>query len=216
MKRRDPLRNDLVIGMTLAEVFLLLLIVGWYGSRLESEAVGGKPGTPAEVLENELKKANQELEMAKRERDKLEDDRRNLQKNLDWLGERLGAAQPIRDIPSADAALRGYTTSLKRGKAVCESENVLAHVVADNDMIAVTVRKRFAVQDSEFDAGQTLSNGRDVERFLAAVKRYYADRRGNRECAFDFTLEWRTDRDYRVAKKRFDPYFYPAGDRQVQ
>ena len=54
-------KNELVIGMTLAEVFLLLLIVGWYGSRLESEAVGGKPGTPAEVLEKQLRESDEAL-----------------------------------------------------------------------------------------------------------------------------------------------------------
>jgi len=37
MKRFGTFRNDLVIGMTLAEVFLLLLIVGWYYNTSASE-----------------------------------------------------------------------------------------------------------------------------------------------------------------------------------
>ena len=46
MKGTRGARTDVVIGMTLAEVFLLLLIVGWYGSRLESE----EKGSGADVL----------------------------------------------------------------------------------------------------------------------------------------------------------------------
>ncbi len=217
MKPRGPFRNDLVIGMTLAEVFLLLLIVGWYGSRLESEETGREPLTPAEVLEQELKEANHALEQAKQEQQRLENKLHEFERILDWLGEHLGAPRPIRDIPSVNVALRDYTFGVKRGKPLCEAQNTLVHVEADDDRLTVTLHQPFKVENVSFDANQALTERQEIERFLGSVEKYYSQRRAfGRDCAFDFTLAWRTDHDYRVAKKKFEPYFYPAGDRQLQ
>jgi hypothetical protein len=203
--------------MTLAEVFLLLLIVGWYGSRLESEEAGGEPPTPAEVLQSQLIKKERELQDERRERANLEKRLRDLEEVLKWLGQQLAFPGQIRDIPSADAALRGYTTELKRGKPTCESANVLVGITADDDVLTVIVRERFHIGVAAFEAGQTLSDEQDIRKFLEAVGRYYSERRAaHRDCAFDYTLAWRTDRDFRVAKKRFEPYFYPAGDQQLK
>jgi hypothetical protein len=216
MNRRGPLTNDLVIGMTLAEIFLLLLIVGWYGSRLESEEEGREPLTPAQVLAEELKAAKQELELQKQRSERLQSTVRELEGILDWLGQRLGAKRPIRDVPTAGGALGDYTAGLKRGKAVCDSENVLIHVIRDSERLTATIRHQFAVDGSTFTAGQTLDEP-EIDRFLLAVQHYYSEQRATgRECAFDYTLAWRTDRDYRVAKRKFEPYFYPAGDRPLQ
>lgn len=218
MSRHGSQRNDLIIGMTLAEVFLLLLIVGWYGSRLESEAAGGTPGTPAEVLQKKLNEANEALKREEQEHQQLESKVQELERTLDWLGEHLqSSSRPIRDIPSATAAVASYTAGLKRGKPICETVNVLIQVVADEDKQTVMILQPLAVGDAAFTAGQTLTGKQDVDGFLQTVQKYYAERReAGQDCAFDFKLDWRTDHDYRVAKKMFDPYFYPAGDRQLQ
>lgn len=216
-KRRAPLSNDLVIGMTLAEVFLLLLILGWYGSRLESEEAGREPVPPAEILAKELNEANRALDEAKLEQQRLEGKLHEFEKILDWLGEHLGSRKPIRDVASADAAIRDYTFGVKRGKAVCEAQNTLVQVVSDQDTLTMILRQPFKVGNTTFDVNQTLVGPFEIERFLLEVQKYYSERRlAERDCAFDFTLAWRTDRDFRVAKKKFEPYFYPAGDRQIQ
>jgi hypothetical protein len=217
MNELAPHKNDLVIGMTLAEVFLLLLIVGWYGSRLEAEAEGVKPGTPAEVLQKQLHERDEALRRATEERDQFAKKITDLEAILKWLGERLGSPQPIHDIPSATAAVNVYTTGLKRGKPVCESANVLVRVSADEDKLTLTFLQPIVFSNSEFSVGRTLSDRLDIEHFLETLDKYYSERRKTgRDCAFDFTLEWRTDRDFRIAKKMFEPHFYPAGDRQLQ
>src|SRR5256885_12217449 len=100
MKKRT-MGNDMIIGMTLAEVFLLLLIVGWYGSRLESEASGRDPGTPAEVLQQKLDEANKALKAAEEKADTLEKKDKILQDILVWLGGYTRSERPITDLDSA-------------------------------------------------------------------------------------------------------------------
>ncbi|HTG59609.1 MAG TPA: hypothetical protein VMG63_09405 [Terriglobia bacterium] len=217
MKRFGTFRNDLVIGMTLAEVFLLLLIVGWYGSRLESEEVGKEPLTPEEVLRKRLNERELQLKDANEERQRLAKRLGQLQEILDWLGAHLAFPGQIQNIASADAALRGYTLGLKRGKPTCQPQNVLVQIVTDNGTITLTVLQHLSVGDTAFEAGQSLAGEPQIEGFLSAVRNYYSQRRAaNRDCAFDYTLTWRTDHDFRVAKKSFEPYFYPAGDRQLR
>jgi hypothetical protein len=218
MSRAKAHGNDLIIGMTLAEVFLLLLVVGWYGSRLESEATGRDLGTPVEILQKQLDDAKDALRLEQQKDDQLEKRIQNLEATLDWLGGYVRwSGQPIRDIPSATAALNAYTAGLKRGKPTCEAANVLVQVVEDEDKLALTVLQPFVVGSVTFSAQQTLTEKQDVDRFFQAIEKYYSDRHeARRDCAFDFKLDWRTDRDYRTAKKLFDPYFYPAGDRRLQ
>jgi hypothetical protein len=216
MSRPGPLGSDLVIGMTLAEVFLLLLIVGWYGSRLESDQAGREVVTPAQVLAGERDLAVRERERQQQETEALRTRVRELEGVLDWLGQHLGVQAPLRDTASARGALDGYATGMRRGKAACDPDNVLVHVTGDRESLTVVLRKPFSVEGTTFAAGQQLSGPQEIERLLGAVQRYYAQRRAaGPGCAFDFTLAWRTDRDYRVARKQFEPYFYPAGDRQI-
>ena len=136
---------------------------------------------------------------------------------LQYLAKIYRKPMLIHDIPSAMVAVDVYTTGLKRGKPVCESANVLVRVGADEDTLTLTFLQPIVFENTTFRTGQTLSDRQEIERFLGALDKYYSERRkSRRDCAFDFTLEWRTDRDFRVAKKMFEPYFYPAGDRQLQ
>jgi hypothetical protein len=210
-------RSDLVIGMTLAEVFLLLLIVGWYGSRLESEEAGLEPRSPAAILQKEVDDARLQLRQAEAERERMERRIHELQDVLTWLGQYLGASKAIRDNDSAAAAVSGYAINLKRGKAVCQpGDNILVDAVADSDSLVLTLRHPIVVQGGEMQAGQRFASEEEIDGLLGTVQQYYRERRSsNRDCAFDFTLAWRTDRDYRIAKKRLDLYFYPAGDRRL-
>ncbi len=46
----------------------------------------------------------------------------------------------------------------------------------------------------------------EIGAFLKGTARYY--RQVN--CRFDYGLFYKTDRDYRYARERFEQYFYPA------
>lgn len=228
--RQQPSRNDLIIGMTLAEIFLLLLIVGWYGSRLESEAATREPATPTEILQKRLDDANKALQRADEEKKALERTIGNLKSILDWLGERLGAPQPVHDTPSAisDAdwpqywgkLLGSYTAGVKRGKPICgatSAANVLVKVEDDDSKLSLNMLQPLTIDGVEYTVGQTLSEEQDIDRFVQVLQKYYSERHeAGRECVFDYTLFWRTDHDFRISKKRFDMVFYPAGDRQLQ
>jgi hypothetical protein len=228
--RQQPSRNDLIIGMTLAEIFLLLLIVGWYGSRLESEAATREPSTPSEILQKRLDDANKALRRAEEEKKGLQNTIKNLKSILDWLGERIGAPQPVHETPSATSdrdwpqywskLLGTYTTGVKRGKPICgatSAANVLVKVEDDNSKLRLDMLQPLAVDGVDYVAGQTLSEEQDIDRFMQTLQKYYSERRGaSQECVFDYTLAWRTDHDFRISKKRFDLVFYPAGDRQLQ
>jgi hypothetical protein len=52
---------------------------------------------------------------------------------------------------------------------------------------------------------------------LNALSSYYAERRRLKtDCAWDYELVWRTDRDYRSARQQLERYFYPARLTQLQ
>ena len=204
--------------MTLAEIFFLMLIVGAYGSRLESEPSpsDGPNLTPAELRER-LKDAEEELNRERQSNRALGDELNIYKELLDWWGRELGAPEPIRDKVSIEEALRifmaGVAEEARRGKPSCADNNILIEVERDQGRVSLTIQEPFPPDEGTYLPSQTLV-GSDIEMFLSVLSRHYRAR--EQECVFDFRLLWRTDRDYRLGKQEFDPYFYPAGDRQLQ
>ena len=221
MNRGRKSRSDIVIGMTLAEVFLLLLIVGWYGSRLESEEKGGSGGTPATVPKADFDAISHERDTLKHE---LADQRGKYEQLtiiLDWIAKTAGMAKPIRTLDEAKQAIKNIQFEAKRGRPACEAtNNVLVDVTADSGRVVVTVRQDFPPRTHQKIAasGRRLSSDVDVAGFLAEVDSFYRARRSqsNSNCVFDYTLAWRTDADYRSARELFERHFYPARLRQLQ
>src|SRR5262245_26449627 len=114
MSGRQSRRNDLVIGMTLAEVFLLLLIVGWYGSKLESEE-GNPTVTPAEVLQAQVDGLQKQVTNLQDENESLKRRLKATDEILDWLGKYLNLDGP----PESRGEVERGLASKKRGKAAC-------------------------------------------------------------------------------------------------
>lgn len=222
MRRSPSQRNDLVIGMTLAEVFLLLLIVGWYGSRLESEGAGVTSGPPKPAIEEELKEKTKALKEANRE---IADQKMRigkLEEVLDWIGRTIGYPKPIRDTGSAEDALKAHEdrvkASARRGKPAClPNRNTLVEVTVDGDTVALVLREALSTTSKSYAKDSRFTKTSEIEALLAAVRTYYSERVSTEagECVFDYTLAWRTDRDFRIGKKTFEAFFYPAGDRQI-
>ena len=213
--------SDLVLSMTLAEVFLLLLIVGWYGLRLESEAASSNEPSPQAVLANELKRVKMDLQRAEDARRAAEQQLEEHQRILKWLQSVLALPASPRDPLNAQQSLdirdKRIRDEARRGKPVCAPSNQLIQVVADDDAVSVTMLDNFDGDGRQFAQGVTLTEDAEIDSFLRAIDAFYANRRQKQgTCAFDYALDWRTDRDYRTARQRFEGYFYPAGMRQLQ
>jgi hypothetical protein len=219
---RRSTNNDLVLSTTLAEVFLLLLFVAWYGV----SAVSAGPGSLAQLqrdnerLTSELSNANKELV-----------DLRPLKTRVQFLQEILKivkAEDPKGPVPeSIDDWVRWLKThdehvaqNAKRGSPMCNAgANVIVVARVFDGAVTVTVLRDISVEIKSavtYQTGQELS-GPAIEQFLASIARFYDERhRHGDDCRYDYRLEWSTDNDYRFGREHFEqPYFYPAGITRV-
>jgi hypothetical protein len=213
MNRPLARRGELVLSMTLAEIFLLLLIVGWYGMRLESEEGVVAPPTPEAILQAELKKAQDALNHSEDARRALERQVEENRKILDWLQDHYGGGPKI-TLQELQALVRAHEdrirTEARRGKPTCASSNVLLRVVADGGQTSLDLLETPPFEGN-FRRAQHFATGADIDQLLLAVESFYAKRKASKaECAFDYELWWRTDSDYRSARQRFERHFYPA------
>src|SRR5216684_2932658 len=116
-------RTDLVISMTLAETFLLLVFVIWYGV-VPNTRVHTADTTPPEVLIAHLQKENAEL---KAQVEKLQDELTDMNRRLAWWRIRF----PDLKIPGSEKELEALRSELGRGKPAC--------LPGDNVLVAVSV-----------------------------------------------------------------------------
>jgi hypothetical protein len=218
---RRPANTDLVMSMTLAEVFLLLLFVAWYGV----SSVSAGPGSLAQLqhdnerLTLELNNANKELA-----------DLRPLERKVKFYQEILAglSAYLKRPAPTSIDDLNNWlkehdanvAQAAKRGSPTCSAEaNVVGIARVSDGSIRFSLLRDIGAEINATEAyhvGQELS-GQPMERFLASIAGFYDVRhkRGD-DCRFDYRLEWSTDNDYRFGRELFEqPYFYPAGITRV-
>src|SRR5215471_5961899 len=110
---RRPINRDLVLSMTLAEVFLLLLFVAWYGV----SAVSAGPGSIAELqrentrLNDELAHANSQLASVH----KLELRVRFYQEILSALAVHLKKPKEPTSVVELEEWLKQHDENTKRG-----------------------------------------------------------------------------------------------------
>src|ERR1017187_8890987 len=116
-------RGDLVISMTLAETFLLLVFMVWYSVRPK---IPVNPPTSIEVL----KKENQDL---KQRISALETELADIRQRLEWWRKRFDAP-----VPGSEEELRKILFEAGRGKPKCQDDNVLLDISLING--AATVR----------------------------------------------------------------------------
>ncbi len=66
-------------------------------------------------------------------------------------------------------------------------------------------------------SGQVIRSGPSVDAFLANIARFYHQAQVKKNpCRFDYTLTYKSDRDYHIGRDLFERYFYPAGIRPLQ
>ena len=213
MLRNFPIRTDLIIGMTLAEVFLLILFVVWY-----SQGAGSGPDWKhiAELRQQQIEKLQSDLLQAKH-------DVAELERIRNWWRSNFGIDPPassaefeaVRNTPAGQK----FKQELARGFPKCEDNNVLANVSMLNGVIRLDVSGSptkliewsRGVGTKIPKPGDVLSDREAVDNFLQIVARYYEHvRQVNQNCRFDYKLRYVTDRDYREGRETFEKLFYPA------
>jgi hypothetical protein len=202
-------RSDIVIGMTLAEVFLLILFVVWLSTAIDVSS-DGNPEAPIdpEALRATVAKLQERLRS-------LERDKEDLRARVEALRDMLDA-HDITDEALREALQRRIQEA-KRGSPVCLTDNVLVHVSRTDGVDVLTVRQdtQSLLPGGRWAAGAQLQDEREIQEFLQAVQIYY--HQAQKKCRFDYRLTYKTDADYRLGRTRYESQtFYNAGLRQTR
>lgn len=183
--RKANSQQDLIIGMTLAELFLLALLVGWLGSRDEitSLEVGR-----AEI-EATLKEQAAQLKIAQQERDEWEKKYQELLRSSGYIDPRTGELLRFGEKPKCNVA-----------------NNVLIVASVRQGSSSVRMLKAFG----SYGVGEVLGD-QDLRRFIREVRQDSDSRKivdAQPGCRWQYQLEWETDTDYRLGRELFEEAFY--------
>lgn len=212
MASTSPLKTDLIIGMTLAEVFLLVLFLVWYsqgpGSGPDWRLVAEKHQARIGELEQELKAKKEEI--------------RRLQMARDWWRKNFGMDPPASEVELIDAlgTEKGgeIRRDMARGFPRCDANNVLVEVAIQHggtelrvQESAPTIRKwAKSINRTIPPVTQALKTPEEIRSFLEVVKNFY-NRPDAKPCRYDYRLRYATKEDYYDGREKFEKYFYPAG-----
>lgn len=220
MARSSPTRSDLVIGMTLAEIFLLILFVLWY-----SQGAGAGPDWKRIAEERQKKIDDLKAEVERQKQDVMK-----LKAIQEWWEKNYS----VRDIPGSNDQLRNalntpqgrkFIEEMKRGYPRCEENNTLIAVLEKDGTTGVRIEEPVrALQNWAGLAGVKIPAARDVlksraviESFLQSIHGYYEYKRLTAHpCRFDYSLSYKTAEDYKDGRETFERYFYPAGIQGIQ
>lgn len=203
-------RGDVVISMTLAETFLLLVFMLWFAVQ-PSKPEGPDPRLAALTAENE---------QLRYENKKLKDELADVNRRLALWEERFGFPLPGNE-QEWEKAIPKIRAEAGRGRPRCADNNLLAQVSEISGTTKMTLLAsppEALVQASGLNLkpGMTLAKAEDINAFLSAVQGYRKPP-SQAECRFDYELLWATDHDYVEAREtRFDKYLYPVKRQQVK
>jgi cell division septum initiation protein DivIVA len=204
---REGSRGDLVISMTLAETFLLLVFMVWYSVRPKIPA---EPPTSVEVL----KKENQDL---KQRIYALETELTDIQQRLEWWRKRFD--QPV---PGSEEELKKLMFEAGRGKPKCQEQNVLLDVSLINGTATAKVlvdspalRGSLLAQHIDIHAGAIVSKASEIDAVLREVRAFRKVPGQDGDCRFDYHFTYATFEDYYTGRERFEKYFYSAGRQRL-
>lgn len=208
--------RDLVMSMTLAEIFLLLVLVLWWGSTLEAQGDGVVPPTvEIEVLKGQLAGLRADLHDLRTDRDRvnraLAETRERLETVRAMLGARDTSPGALQEGLGVKIAMAEETG--KRGRPRCADANTLIRVDADRTLTATLLTVDAATLAELGTLGANTAEGpgavldrSGIERLLGAVSEYY---KRHRDCRFDYRLQYRSAADYHDARQSLEKVFYP-------
>jgi hypothetical protein len=198
-------RTELIISMTLAETFLLLLFVIWSGAAEDHTT------TPPEMLIQQLREENEAL---KNDKNRLEASLSDLTKRLEFWRTHFG------ELPQSEKDLPRILQALGRGKPPCqEPDNMLVAASVVDGKVSLKVltpcpdlKKALLNRGIDFSPGVELSDPASIDRVLVAAREFrrIIDQKP-RECRFDYRLIFSSYKDYYEGREKFEKVFYTAG-----
>jgi hypothetical protein len=208
MRFTAPDRTDLIISMTLAEIFLLLLFVVWYGHTAIIRH------DPEARIKEQLARLERENERLSRELKQANEQITDLKTRLDWWHKNFPA---VVEGSSGEEARQAAS----RGHPKCQDNNILIHGSVCYGQVSMTwiaesagLSKRLVESGhAEPRVGTTISGAGSVQSILSAIREYYSSNGTDGiQCRFDYRLSYGSDSDYRYARQQlFERVFYPAG-----
>lgn len=208
-------RRELIIAITLAETFLLLVFLVWYVS-----PAGELPDwkTTAEQRQKEIERLRLEIARLKRQIEKLNQ----------WWQTNWGV-----DCPASKAELLSVLRT-REGKAIlaeagrgyppCEESNVLIEAEVRHGAVravygaaAETLQNWLRSQRGGRRLDEPpLEDWESVTRIATLAREFYAWRaRLGAPCRFDYNLKYLTKEDYHDGRVLLEANFYPAAIRRV-
>jgi len=199
-------RGELVISMTLAETFLLLVFMLAYSIKPK---VNHPPVRP-EVIAAENERLKMEVAALKNE---LAD----IQRRLDFWRKKYD--QPI---PGSEEELQKFLFEAGRGRPKCQDDNVLFDISMANGISSIRVlanspplRSKLSAEQIDLTPGSILTNPLHIETVLNAVQAFRKSAGPDGNCRFDYRFAYATNDDYYAGRERFEKYFYSAGRRRI-
>ena len=222
MIKQSPLRTDLVISMTLAEMFLLLLFVVWYS--VTRSASDSRPEMWKALAEERQQKVQQLQNQLVEKDGKIAE----LEIKIKWWRENFNADLPqsTKDLETILKSPKGkeVLSDIGRGYPRCDNQNVLIHASVVRGTMSIELLTK-SPQLIEWSAKsgvaipppRTILSGSDqVRSFLSTVDVFYTSRLGGSRCRFDYSLTYETKEDYYDGRETFERSFYPAGISRVR
>lgn len=210
MDAQLPRRGDFVVGMSLAEIVLLLLFTVFVFHALEAE-VGGGQDPALEVARLKEENDNLKSKLGRLERELLDEQSklRASQKLIEELRNIVGGEGLTGD------ELKRRVEALKRGKPKCQDDNLLIEVVAIRGGLDVTVLledlelgRALAGKGFRLQRGERIQGESRIDLFLRAVLEYETQK--GRDCRFDYRLIYATAEDYLLVREKFERFLYLA------
>jgi hypothetical protein len=200
-------RTDLVLSMTLAEIFLLLLFLVWLGN--VGQGVND-PELRVLQLEREREALQKENNQQKQRLEELTDEVSRLGLTVAAFRKALGIEEPV-DRPEQ---VPGAVADAKRGSPRCFPNNVFAHVTLEDGIASLRVTAASEIVQAvgaTVKAGEIVRDERAIESLMSEIRRFYSSR--PKECRFDYTLFYKTKADYHDGRQQFEQrgVFYAAG-----
>lgn len=194
-------RGRLNAWPAITDLFAALMIASLGALVLQRD--GGCPG-----CRERLAQAEQEAEAAKQQAAEERVERARIAEVLGVISTVTRFPKVIATVDEARTALENYKGG---GRGPCQEPNLLADVTVDSGAESVKVLNVVARYPLSFSPGQILDTAESIAEFLAEVTQAYRQFRADsmKDCRFSYRLLWRTDRDYRVGKEKFEQVFNP-------
>jgi hypothetical protein len=203
-------RTDLVISMTLAEIFLLILFVIWYGY----SNVLGMPDENA-LLKEQLNRFQNENERISKELKQAQNEIADLQRRLDIWRNLTGF-----DDPPSSTKFQEWVKEACRSNPKCEENNVLVHATVIRGQISMKLLTQSPRLSEWFSnngyplpiVNVNITDLNIIKTFLDRVHDFNSStNQEGTECRFDYRLTYGSKEDYYDGRELFERYFYPAG-----